>query len=552
MNDRSEYVRSKQKRKAALWTERSSYDPQWKDLARFVLPNTGRWMASDRNQGKKKHQYVIDAAGTDALDILVAGLMSGASSPARQWMRLSAPVPEMADEPEVKTWLHITTQRMLRVFSLSNTYRALPKYYRETALYGTAAGFIERDPRTVIHHHSLTAGQYAIAVDGRDRVNTVVRELEMTAAQMVGEFGIDKVSRSVREQYERKNYEATFTVCHMVQPRHMRNPRKADQANMPFESCYWEDGKSEVPDVLREGGYQRFPAVAPRWDTVGGDVYGTGVGAKGIGAIQQLQHLHIRKAQVVDQRTDPAKQGPPEFKTRELEQQPGGFNPVSDPSRKIEPIYVPDLDYGACLEEIRDIRERIQRNFYADLFLMLATADKAMTATEVAERHEEKLLMLGPVLERLHHELLEPMVDITFEHMLEMGLVPEPPDVLRGQQIGVEFVSMLAQAQRAVTASTDDRFLGWVQGLSQSRPEVWDKVNLDEAIDDYSDKLGINPKWVIPTPKANEQRQARNQAMAAQAAMEAQATQAGAARDVAAATKDAPDVMQQLTGYGAP
>lgn len=180
---------------------------------------------------------------------------------------------------------------------------------------------------------------------------------------------------------------------------------------------------------------------------------------------------------------------------------------------------------------------------------MLSSTNKSMTATEVAERHEEKLLMLGPALERLHHEGLEPLIDITFNHMLEVGLIPPPPEELAGTNLQVEFVSMLAQAQRAIGASADDRFIGMIQGLSQSHPEALDKLNTDNFIDDYGDKLGVNPGHIRSTEEVVELRQAREQAMAAQAQLDAESQQSNTTRNLAKAASDAPpDVMDQLTG----
>ena len=77
----------------------------------------------------------------------------------------------------------------------------------------------------------------------------------------------------------------------------------------------------------------------------------------------------------------------------------------------------------------------------------------------MAERHEEKLLMIGPVLERLHHEMLSPLIELTFARMVSAGIVPPAPEELHGRQLNVEFVSVLAQAQRAVATNSIDRFV---------------------------------------------------------------------------------------------
>ena len=54
----------------------------------------------------------------------------------------------------------------------------------------------------------------------------------------------------------------------------------------------------------------------------------------------------------------------------------------------------------------RDTQNAIKQGFFNDLFLMILS-DKNMTATEVARRHEEKLAILGPVIERQNSEMLD-------------------------------------------------------------------------------------------------------------------------------------------------
>ena len=101
-------------------------------------------------------------------------------------------------------------------------------------------------------------------------------------------------------------------------------------------------------------------------------------------------------------------------------------------------------------------------------------ADGRMTATEVAERHEEKLLMLGPVLERLNDEMLSPLVRMTFQRALKAGILPPPPPELNMQQLNIKFVSMLAQAQRAIGTNSIDRYVGSLGAVAQFKPDVLD------------------------------------------------------------------------------
>jgi len=545
-------------RKQALWTELSSWEPHYQELSKFYLPRTGRFLTTDRNRGTKRHNNIMDSTATRALQVLEAGLMAGATSPARPWMRLSAPDPDLNNFQPVKEWLHETTHRMLRVFARSNTYRALPRIYSECALYGTAASIVVFDFDNVIHHHVLTAGQYAISTDNRERVDCLYREFDMTVGQMVKEFGLNNLSVSVQNQFRNGNLDHYRTVCHAIEPRADRKINGKGNKDMPFRSVYWEQGRSGYGggssnqySVLRESGFSRFPVIAPRWSVSGQDIYGNSPGMAALGDVKQLQHEQRRKGQILDHLTQPPTQGPPLMKGSEVDTLPGGHTEVDGNSQGIRPLWQINPDLQGLLFDIQDVRQRINSAFFADLFLMLSSTNKSMTATEVAERHEEKLLMLGPALERLHHEGLEPLIDITFDHMLEAGLVPPIPEELSGMRLQVEFVSTLAQAQKAIGASTDDRFVGMIQGLAQSHPEALDKLNPDAFLDEYADKLGINPGHVRSNEEVKELRQSREAAMAAQQQLDAQSQQSNIAKNIAKAASDAPaDVMDQFAGFG--
>jgi lipopolysaccharide biosynthesis protein len=208
--------------------------------------------------------------------------------------------------------------------------------------------------------------------------------------------------------------------------------------------------------------------------------------------------------------------------------------------------------------DIQDVRERIRSSFYADLFLMLSNAaDTRMTATEVAERHEEKLLMLGPVLERLHNELLDPLIDITFNHMITSNTLPPPPPELQGMDLSVEFISMLAQAQRAIGTNGLDRFVGNLGAVAQFKPDVLDKFNADKWADIYSDMLGVDPSVIVAGEQVAMIREARNKMQAQQAQIEASQQASVTAKNLAQApTGNQPnaltDMMNMFSGYNSP
>jgi hypothetical protein len=548
----------------SLLNERSNFDAHVREVAENLLPRLSRFITTDRNRatGKGRNTQIIDSEGTRALRTLAAGLMSGMTSPARPWFRLETPDPDLNRMPEVKAWLDDVTSTMLRVFARSNTYNAFHMIYRELGAFGTAASFVEPSFENIVHHHPQTFGQYALELDHNGVVNTIGREFEITVSQAVAWFGYNKLSYQMKSAYDNSEYGTTMKILHIVKPRVSRDATKRDARNMPYESCYIDLGSTEVNEgVLRESGYRRFPALAPRWDVLWNDCYGVSPGMDALGDLLQLQQQQFAKAKAIDYQADPPVMVPVELKNGGANLLPGGVSYYSATSAQggIRSAFDVRLDLNHLLLDIQDVRQRVRSAFYADMFLMLASMDNTqMTATEVAERHEEKLLMLGPVLERLHNEMLSPMIEHTFDRLIETGVLPPPPEELSAQELNVEFVSVLAQAQKAVSVNSVDRLIGHLGVLANVQPEVIDKYDFDRSVEKYADVLGVDPNLIVADDKVALIRQQRAQQQQAAALAE----QANAAADRAAklgtvttqgGTSNAgADLMSLFAGYQTP
>lgn len=540
MLERDKYLRRWQ----ALKNERQGWDSQWRDLSRYILPYNGRFISSERNRGGVKFNTIYDSTATRAADTLAAGMMAGMTSPARPWFRLATANPELNESHAVKLWLTDVTRMLLDMFQRTNTYNALHTMYLELGVFGTAASFVMPDYNQVVRHQPLTCGEYAISTNFRGEVVALYREFDLTVDQMVGEFGYDKCSATVRNLYDSHDVDKWFTVIHVVE----RN----EKGGRPWVSLYFEYANAEK-EFLSVSGFDDFPAVCPRWQTQGGDIYGVSPGMRALGDIKQLQHEQLRKAEVIDFQTKPPIQVPSALKNREIDMMPGGVTYVDAAGQgaTVKTMWEVRADLQHLLFDIKDVRERIKASFFADMFLMLANnSNPKMTATEVAERHEEKLLMLGPVLERLQNELLDPLVELSFNRMLSSGLLPPPPEELQGVDLNVEFVSMLAQAQRAVGVNSSDRFISTLGSIAQLKPEVLDKFDADKWADLYADQLGVDPNIIVPSEQValiREQRaQAQQQAQQQEAMQQAVGTAKGASEIDAQGIQD---VMGMFSGY---
>ena len=378
----------------------------------------------------------------------------------------------------------------------------------------------------------------------------------MTVSMLVGEFGLENVSDSVRKQYEEGKRDAWVHVVNAIEPRLNYDPRKHDNKNMPWRSVYFEVESSE-DKVLRETGFRNFPALCARWSVTGGDIYGNSPGMEALGDLKQLQQEQKRKSQAIDYQTNPPVIMPAELKNAGANILPGGVTYYSNAAQaqNIRSAFEVPLRLDFLLQDIQDTRERINETFYRDIFMMMANStDKTMTATEVAERHEEKMILMGPVLERLNSEALDPLIALTFERMVETNMLPPIPEELQGAPVNVEFISILAQAQKAITTNSIDRFTQNLGVLAGMKPDMLDKFNSDFWVDYYSDALGIDPRFIVSGDQVTliRQQRAQQEKAAQQMAMMQQGANVAKNLGISADSlqSQSPDqIMGAFTGY---
>lgn len=544
-----------------LKSDRSSFIDYWRELSDFHLASRGRFLVTDYNKGNKRNTKQLNNTSRKAVRTLASGMMAGITSPARPWFRLSTPYPELNDVSVVREWLHDVQTLMREVFSQSNLYNALHSAYGELGTFGSASIGIFEDFDNVVRFQNYTVGSYMWASNGRNEVDTQYREYQYTVAQTVNEFGLDNCSNQVQQYWKNGNLSAPVKICHVVEPNDNRDNNNPLAKYKRVKSLYYEmgDGAKGFNSMhfLRESGFDEFPILTPRWDITGEDVYGTDCpGMMALGDTKELQLLERRLAQAIDKVANPPTQAPVSLRNT-LNR--GGIaageitwvNSTADGGIRSIYDYRPDL--SALQAKIDIVEQRIEESFYSDLFLMLSNSDRRqITAREIAERHEEKLLMLGPVLERLHTEMLDPLIDRVFNIMQKAGILPPPPEELQQVELRVEYISVLAQAQRMVAVGGIERLLEFTTAAAQLDPGAIHKINLDEAIDEYGDSLGVNPRIIRGEREVAELRaqEAQQRQLAQQMEMASQTAQM--AKDASAVDTDGAnpvaDLIRQQTG----
>lgn len=507
------------RRLAALERERSSWFTHWQELSRYILPRRGRFLVAPNqgDKGAKLNSAILDETGTFAARTFAAGMMSGITSPARPWFRFTLGNRDPRRQSNaVRAWLDDVRQVTLDAFARSNAYNALGSIYEELGVFGTGVMLVDEDEEDDIRCYALTVGEYYLGSSARLAVDTLYRVFPMTVAQLVQRFGLARCSDNVQAMHKRGDLDVERDVVHAIEPNDKRVEGSALSGDKAFRSVYFERG-APADKVLAVRGYDDFPAMCPRWTTVGNDAYGRGPGMDGQPAVRAAQILARRQAELVDKTSRPPMQAPAMLRNEPMSALPGGvtFLPANSGDAFKPAFVVAPASIVAVREMQKEVRQTISRAFYEDLFLMLSQMDgiQPRQNLEVIERREEKMLMLGPALERLHDELLDRCLKRVFGILMRRNRLPAPPRELleQGAELQIEYISVLAQAQKSVGLTSIERLLAFVGGQAAVNPAVLDKIDQDRAIEVYADMLNAPPDMLVANDQVAAVRQQRAQ-----------------------------------------
>ena len=482
--------------------ERTSFLPLWQDISDHVRPNAVRINTTIKaDKGRRADVNIIDPTATLASRTLRSGLMAGLTSPARPWFKLGTPDPGLNNFTPVKVWLYRADEILHDIFSKSNLYQVLPMIYGDCGDFATSCMSCLEDDKTVMRFSHFMPGQFFIAVNNHNRCDSMYRRFPMTVRQLVQQFG-DNVSPTVRGMYDAQQYESEIEVCQAIEPNTDRDGGSFSSANKPTRSVWFEWGE-DWGRFLRKSGFDEFPIMAPRWDLYDESCYGTASpGIDCLGSNRALQLADKRETQAVDWYVRPHYLVDSSLRQQFKGMLPGGETYVDNlaaaahagarPVREVNPS-IKEIDI-----KIQRYQEFIKRCYFEEVMQTLIQGDTGdrKTAREIEEYHAEKVLILGPVMERFNDELFDPLIDRGFGICLRKGLLPPPPQELSGQSLKVEYTSILAQAQRVLGVSNIQEVFGITAELSKLDPKVADKWNGDEALDTIADMYGINPNII--------------------------------------------------------
>lgn len=506
--------------------------PAWMEMTKYIDQLRGIYDTMPQKRAQlPDYQTVIDNHANWAANVLASGLMSGMTSPSMPWLRVTLDNLTEIVTPEIRRWLDQVQDLIYQVLDKSNIYNSLHHCYKELP-WGTGAFALLEDFEDVAFTQSYTIGEYWLGIDKKGRVNSFAREFWFTTAQMIEQFGYENCSPSVRTQWDNNQIDVWHKVRHLVEPNKTRMAEMADFNNMPWRSIYWDNADhSDVFLGLR--GFKRFPIIAPRWETITTDsIYGKGPAWQALGDIKQLQKTVLDKLLAQEKIHNP-----PVQKDASVEGQvwtiPGGVtvsNAMNVPNAGVRAAYqIQNAQLESFKDLINDIKTAINKAFFVDLFQMMSQLSNTTmrTAAEIQERKQEQIMLMGPILYNLKTELLNPLIEGIYFILSDNRLLPPPPQEIVGLPVKIEYISVLAQAERAVGVNQINSIIGFVASMNQIAPgtaaQAAQVLDLDEAVREASEMIGIPARLINDPAKVNQIRQAAaKQAALQQAAASAE------------------------------
>ena len=528
--------------------------PAWMEMTKYIDQLRGIFETAPQKRAQlPDFQTIIDNHANWAANVLASGLMSGMTSPSMPWLKISL---DNLETPEIRQWLDKVQDLIYQVLDNSNIYNSLHHAYKELP-WGTGCFALLDDFEEVARTQSYTIGEYYLGIDNKGRVNSFCREFWMTVGQLVEEFGYENCSPTVRNHFDMNQPDVWIKVRNLIEPNETRLPMMADFKNMPFRSVYWDNADhGDVFLALR--GFKRFPIIAPRWETITTDsIYGKGPGWQALGDIKQLQKTVLDKLLAQEKIHNP-----PVQKDASVEGDvwtiPGGVTTSSAmnvPNAGVRATYqIQNAQLESFKDLINDIKMAINKAFYVDLFQMMSQLNSTTmrTAAEIQERKQEQIMLMGPILYNLKTELLNPLVSGIYSMLAENHLLPPPPKQIKGMPVKIEYISVLAQAEKMVGVNQINAVIGFVASMNQIAPGLAQTsarvLDLDECVREVSQMVGIPARLV----KDQAQVAQEDQAAAQQQKMAAAAAQAEPLSKAAKNLSDSSthDESGQPTGLG--
>jgi len=525
----------------------------WYDIGDYAVPL--RSNITSAKKGTIKGTKIYDGTAVWAINLAADGIHGYLINPSMTWFTFKLPriLKFVENEPSVRWWIQTVQEIIYAAFTDSNFYSAMRPFLRDGLSFGTAVIHPEEiieDKK--ITFHALHPRECYIAENKYSVVDTLFREVILTARQAEQEFGKKNLSSTIQNMISNNPY-SEHKFLHAVFPRTDFDTKKLSSTNKRFASIWVEYHNNKI---TRESGYDLFPYMVWRYAKNPDGPYGDSPLSFALPEIKSLNSIAKDTLAMSQRQAFPPLNVPAEMREM-VRLTPDGLNYYgADPNRRIYPIAT-GSNYTLAQYIVEGKKNIIEKHFNVDLFLMLQRATGTMTAREVMERMGEKAAVLGAAIGDLTI-VLDHIIDYVFdiEFNARPSRIPPLPDVLveamlmtGTDKLDIDYMGPLAQAQQRLFKLQPIQIgLELTSPIIAAYPEAADIINFEETIKTVLIESGY-PQNALNSPETIMAiRQAKAQAQAEGAQKLDLERMADVVKKLAQAAKHSPEMMQKIEG----
>lgn len=485
---------------AQLQANRTKWETIWEEVLTYVSPQKVSF--SDTPDTKiESNTAIYDSTAIYDLQILSAGLQSYLVTPTQPWFSLRFANEKMEGDVQAMKWLEEVGKHIFSVIQNSNLYNTLSEFFYQGAMLGTSCLFLEEDiNKKSINFTPIHLREIYVDENRYGQVDNIFRSFWLTARNAVKIFG-KELDESIRTEAEKNPYKY-HNFLHYITP----------QENGKGFSSVYIDPKRRT--VLHEGKYVSCPYIVWRWSKTT-DVYGNSPTIDALSDIKKINVMEQTLLKAAQLAVEPPLNVPNELKGL-VKIQPRAQHYYTSPDRQVFPLNLAG-NYPIGEDKHTKIEQRIHETFRTDIFLLLSRAEKTMTAQEVIERQGEKAAILGGILGRVNTEVLQPIIDRTFDIEMQAGRIAPIPTTLKrkNERIDIVYNSPIAQAQKKYFESNGlVQSLQAIQMVAQIRPETMENFDFDLIARKITQAYGIPTDVILAEAEVDKIRKQRQTAEA--------------------------------------
>lgn len=493
-----------QKRRKEMEDVFNVIKPDLQELSDYFLPRSVQFIARNTRKPIVKNKKIIDSTPLIALRNFSSGMMSGATSPTNRWFKTTFSNLDLANDFYLKNWCANQEELTRKILYSSNFYQCLPEVYKQLGVFGFCALGIEPDYQNVVNFRVLPLGSYYYSRNFQGKINAFCRVYMETAQNILEKFGSSCPCEII--ECAKENPLKQFELVHFVEENKYYRQKHMSSRYAKYVSVVILSSKNEFLSIK---GFDKFPYVVFEsscpMDT---DYPQDSPGINAIADVKQLMTMVKEYAKAVKKIVCPTYKGPASLKNKKLADVPGAYIEEDENGRGISPVYEVNPKVLELKQEKDELKQIIKEHFYNDLFAMiLSTAERGRTATEVNELKEEKMVLLSPLLEQIHSALRQILYWI-YDEQLKVGILEPLKKEYQNSRLEIEFVSSLVAAQKVSNIASMERFTTFVSNIANAiDPILKSKLNGEKIIEDYANYANISPNQIVPTYELDKIRQ---------------------------------------------